>query len=1246
MAIDRRGRQVLLLCVISIFVGFLTWTELIQYFAGRAYSLQANDTAQLARAIGLAELAQLNKSAELVAKSPWVIRSAVGEIATDSESVLLILETTRNNFSADIVYLMNASGTVVACTRYADNKTLTGNNYAFRPYFTETMKGQKFQYPALGVTTLERGIYSSAPIYSEQSTEPCGVLIIKSGLANIDTYLGEFKGIASLISPDGVIFASGQKNWLFQLLNKENGDKARAKNKESRQFADLPLLDLPVEFKSDGKMVFYENTTYSLVKIQVNLKDLDGRDWQIITLKDNNGAVPKTIVGIVSTLAGILCAFAGFLFIGRKKRLHAEMLLNNRFKGLFDNAISGVAIHRFIFDDEGVPGDFMYLQINRAFELQTGLRGEHIIGRSAREVFPGNDIAPFIEKYATVAMTGVSKIFEEYFAPLNRHFQISAYQMNYGEFATVVQDVTMRVESDKLLREGKEQLKLILDSQGVGVMIIDVDNHLIQFINKKATELLQIDPEMAIGKVCHDFVCPAMIGKCPITDEGKILESAEREVLTSSGQLVPVLKSAVRINYNNKPCIVESFVDISKLKDAEAEMLEINQQLEQATIWAQEMVVQSEMANASKSQFLANMSHEIRTPMNGIMGMTSLLLDTQLSNEQQTYAETIQSCSNSLLAIINDILDFSKIEAGKLELELLEFDLRSTIEDVADLMAIKAHEKKIGLYYFINQNVGRRFVGDPGRLRQILLNLVGNAIKFTSTGEVTIKVSLDGGYERKSRLRFEVKDSGIGIPENKIKELFQVFQQVDSSTTRKFGGTGLGLAISKRLANLLGGEIGVNSSEGQGSTFWFTSVFEVSANQACLDLVQKYDLKGLNVLVFSSSNFVLQALSEQLTLWDINVSTISDSGEIIGLLHRAKKDANPFEIVLLDVKSGEIAEIIGRSIKDDVSCKEAKLVVTTVLGKRGDKNRFEKIGFSAYLTRPIKQSSLYQCLAAVAGRKTEDGRTAELITRHTINEFNANKCRLMLVDDNIVNQNVAAGIMGKMGLRVDCFSTAIDALLELGNNHYQIVFMDLQMPEMDGLEATYCIRSGKYRNLNPQVKIIAMTACALPGDRIKCLENGMDDYISKPFTIQELHNILLKWLPGELETAKDIASDLIVEQNQGKYAGKIFDRKAFSTKLMGDEQLLESILLDFVKDTEKQLEFFARASEAVDTKTMQQLAHRLFGSSSSIGAMRIASFAHEVEHSSSVILRDQADIFVAQFAKEFAAFKAETIKDQ
>lgn len=1239
MAIDRRGRQILLLCIISFFVGILTWTELIQYFAGRAYNLQANDTAQLCRAIGFTELAQLSKSAEIIAKNQWIIKSATGDLEPDNQNALLILETTRNNFSADIAYLMNASGTVVACTPYADNKTLTGNNYAFRPYFSEAMKGQKFQYPALGVTTLERGIYSSAPIYSEHTTKPCGVLIIKSGLTNIDAYLGEFKGNASLISPDGVIFASGQKDWLFQLFFKENGTQAREKNKKSRQFADLPLSDLPVEFKAEGKIVTYENNLFSLAKIPVDLKDLDGRNWQIITLKDNNAALPKTLAGLISLLTGVLCALAGFLFIGRKKRLKAESDQNTRFRGLFDNAISGVAIHRFIFDEEGVPVDFMFLQINRAYELQTGLSGEQVLGKSAREIFPADDIAPFIEKYAAVAMTGVAKVFEEYFAPLNRHFQISAYQMNYGEFATVVQDVTMRVESENLLREGQRQLKLILDSQEVGVMIIDASNHLIQFVNRKATELLQIDPEKAIGKICHDYVCPAMQGRCPITDEGKVIESAEREVLTATGQLIPVLKSAVKISYNWKPCIVESFVDISKLKDAEAEMLEINQQLEQATIWAQEMVVQSEMANASKSQFLANMSHEIRTPMNGIMGMTSLLLDTRLSDEQQSYAETIQSCSNSLLAIINDILDFSKIEAGKLELEALEFDLRATIEDVAELMAIKAHEKKIGLYYLIDQGVGRRFVGDPGRLRQILLNLIGNAIKFTSVGEVTIKISLENSFDRKSKLRFEVNDSGIGIPEGKIDELFQVFQQVDSSTTRKFGGTGLGLAISRRLASLLGGEIGVNSCEGKGSTFWFTAVFEVSANQACVDLIQKYDLKGLNILLFSSSEFALQALAEQLTLWDINVTRTSDSGEIIELLENAKNQAKPFEIVLIDVKSAEIAEIIGRSIKDNEACKEIKLVVTTVLGKRGDKNRFEKIGFSAYLTRPIKQSSLYQCLAAVAGRRTDDGKTSELITRHTINEFNANKCRLMLVDDNVINQSVAAGIMGKMGLRVDCFSTAIDALLELGNNHYQIVFMDLQMPEMDGLEATYCIRSGKYRNLNPEVKIIAMTACALPGDRMRCLENGMDDYISKPFTIQELHNILLKWLPDELETVQDIASDLIVEQNQKKEAGKIFDRKALTSKLMGDEKLIESILLDFVKDTEKQLEFFAKASEVADTKTMQQLGHRLYGASSSIGAMRIASFAHEVEHSSPEILREQGDIFVARFARELTAFK-------
>ncbi|MCP5002710.1 MAG: response regulator, partial [Planctomycetes bacterium] len=527
----------------------------------------------------------------------------------------------------------------------------------------------------------------------------------------------------------------------------------------------------------------------------------------------------------------------------------------------------------------------------------------------------------------------------------------------------------------------------------------------------------------------------------------------------------------------------------------------------------------AEYATRIKGEFLANMSHEIRTPMNGIIGMTDILFDTKLTREQQEFTDIIRFSANSLLTIINDILDFSKLEAGKMELENIDFDLRITVESIIDVFAVKTEEKDIGFSCFINPEIPSLLRSDPGRLRQVLVNFVSNAIKFTKEGEVTISVNLTEETESHVTVRFNVKDSGIGIPANGTDLLFKSFSQVDTSTTRKYGGTGLGLAISKQITELMGGQVGVESEEGKGSTFWFTAVMEKQPLDQQQTPIKQENIENLRVLVVDNNDTNHQIIKTYLEFWRCRVEVAASASEAIKKLRSAADGDNAFQIALLDPYLPEMdGESLGKEIKMDPQLKNLILVMLTSIGKQGNAKRLKKLGFAASLVKPIKQLQLLDCLQIVTGKPGDAVKdtSSHIATQYSTPEDHKKRFRILLAEDNIINQKVAFRILEKkLGYHVDLVTNGKESIELLEKFDYDLVLMDCQMPEMDGYEATYSIRDESSSVRNHNIPIIAMTANAMKGDREKCLDAGMNDYVSKPINTKKLADAIDRNLSNE-----------------------------------------------------------------------------------------------------------------------------------
>jgi PAS domain S-box-containing protein len=846
-------------------------------------------------------------------------------------------------------------------------------------------------------------------------------------------------------------------------------------------------------------------------------------------------------------------------------------------------------------------GRFKY--VNPAVEDALGLPADELLGRSFRERVRPDYQEQARRFYEDQRQQGIPNTYCEFPMVsrtgqevwLGQRIQLAFEGDTFTGFLAVARDITDRKLIEQALEREREQLRQIVTHAPVAMAMLDREGRHLAHSGRWLRYVGAQDQPSVVGRTLQEL-WPDMPAKY---DEvftralgGEVVSEPEDAVERADG-------SRVWMRWSVHPW---------RGATGEVEGIVLAVQSIDLLVRARQAALE---ASRLKSEFVANMSHEIRTPMNGVIGMTRLLLDTDLNTEQREYADLIDSSGRALLEIINDILDFSKIEAGRIDLEIVDFDLRRAVREVLGSFAEAAQAKGLELLCLIRHDVPTALRGDPGRLRQVLTNLVGNAVKFTEKGEVVLRVTIAESDEDASVVRFEVRDTGIGVDPDLRPRLFESFVQADGSTTRRYGGTGLGLAISRRLVELMDGSIDVESDPGRGSRFWFTVRFERQAVETVVAPPPPARLAGRRVLVVDDNATNRQILRQQLGHWGLRVQTEESGRKALASLCDAADEGKGFDLAILDMKMPRMDGLsLARAIKSEKRTRDVRLILLTSIGQRGHGAEASRIGISAYLTKPVDESDLYDCLVEVLARG-ESHRPSSLVTRHSLREARPQSgARVLVAEDNEVNQKVAVRLLEKLGYRVEVADNGREAVEACERSPYDAVLMDGQMPGMDGFEATRLIREreGDERH----TPIIAMTASAMKGDRESFLEAGMDDYVSKPVTPESLEEVLGHWVHGSSSAtaAPSPPASAPPEDEAGTLDEEVIDALM---RIDEDGTLMDELVETFLRLAPARLAALEKAAEEGTAAPLERAAHSFLGSCGNLGCRRAADLCAQLE---------------------------------
>ena len=791
-------------------------------------------------------------------------------------------------------------------------------------------------------------------------------------------------------------------------------------------------------------------------------------------------------------------------------------------------------------------------------------------------------------------------------------------------------------QANRHLWAERELLEAFLEHVPDKVYFKDLDSRFVRISRAKAESCGLKSPMHAVGMSDADtysseHAMRALADENEIIRTGQSIVGKEEEQTWPDGHKTWARTSKVPLRDRRGQIVGTMGIshDITARKLAEIELSKKAEELARSNSALEQLAYAAEAASRTKSEFLANMSHEIRTPLNGIIGMTDLTLETELTAEQRDYLETVKLSADSLLNVINDILDFSKIEAGKIDLEAVDFDLYECVEGVLKSLALRADDKGLELLCEVSPEVPEGLIGDPGRLRQILINLVGNAVKFTMEGEVSLTVEVSNLGEEAGLFHFIVSDTGVGIAPEKLRIIFESFSQADTSTTREFGGTGLGLTISKRLVEMMGGRIWVESEPGAGSSFHFTSRLGIAAKckVAVESSVGQETICGLRVLILDDNRTNRRIIEGLVRRWGMNPTSVGEGAKALAALSAAADAGDPYGLVLTDMHMPKMDGIeFVKQMRQRTEFASSTVMMLTSGGQRGDMARCEELGIAAYLLKPVRQAELRGAIAKALGGG-EQVTHAPMFTRYSLQEVDGPRRRLeiLLAEDNQVNQKLAIRLLEKRGHRVIVAGNGREALDALEQRSFDLVLMDVQMPEIDGLEATRRLRERESVSGHRQA-VVAMTALVMKGDQERCLAAGMDGYLSKPIRAQELDEMLNNYMATEHHT--------ITLSNVGSAKEDCVCTAELLKRVDGDRGFLAELTELFRADYPVQIHEGLKAVGSNDAPGMERVAHALKGALRNLAAPRASRLAQELEDMGKTGITSDADCKLAELDSE------------